>query len=98
MAGQTRAVLSTNGREYVGRKLLSREVFAQARQEYQRATANYASAHYPEFLGKFTVRNPGLRTTTFRKDEEFLDQAEIATTDWAECLRNTRQLRLRFLS
>jgi hypothetical protein len=44
--------------EYVGRKLLSREAFAQACQEYQHATANYASAHPPEFLGKFTVRKP----------------------------------------
>jgi hypothetical protein len=44
--------------EYVGRKLFSRQVFAQARKEYQRATANYASAHYPESLGKFTVRKP----------------------------------------
>jgi hypothetical protein len=44
--------------EYVGRKLLSKEAFAQARKEYQRATANYASAHCPEFLGKFTVRKP----------------------------------------
>ena len=27
---------------YVGRKLFSREVFAHARREYQRASANYA--------------------------------------------------------
>jgi hypothetical protein len=42
--------------EYVGRKLLSQELFRQARQEYEQATANYASAHYPEFLGKFSSK------------------------------------------
>lgn len=44
--------------EYVGRKLLSQEAFRQARQECEQATANYASAHYPQFLDKFTVRKP----------------------------------------
>ena len=40
--------------EYVGRKLLSPEAFAQARKEYQRATANYAPAHH----AGFTLRKP----------------------------------------
>jgi hypothetical protein len=44
--------------EYVGRKLLSHEVFAQARNEYERVTVNYAPVHYPRFLGKFTMRKP----------------------------------------
>src|SRR5215468_10425769 len=35
--------------EYVGRNLLSPEAFAKARQEYQRATANYAPAHHAGF-------------------------------------------------
>jgi hypothetical protein len=46
------------GAEYVGRKLLSQEAFAQARKEYVRATCNYASVHYPEYIGRFTVRKP----------------------------------------
>ena len=40
--------------EYVGRKLLSPEAFAQARKEYQRATANYAPPYQPPF----TLRKP----------------------------------------
>lgn len=42
------------GAEYVGRKLLSPKVFARARQEYQRATANYAPAYH----AGFTLRKP----------------------------------------
>ena len=42
------------GAEYVGRKLLSQELFAQARQEYQRVIANYA---LPLHAG-FTLRKP----------------------------------------
>ena len=40
--------------EYIGHKLLSPEAFAQARKEYQRATANYAPAHH----AGFTLRKP----------------------------------------
>jgi hypothetical protein len=43
--------------EYVGRKLLSKETFAQARKEYQRATANYA----PPYHASFTLRKPNER-------------------------------------
>ena len=43
--------------EYVGRKLLSPEAFAQARKEYQRATANYA----PPYHAGFTLRKPDER-------------------------------------
>jgi hypothetical protein len=42
--------------EYVGRELLSQELFARARKEYQEVTRNYAPAYYPDFLGKFTLR------------------------------------------
>jgi hypothetical protein len=43
--------------EYVGRKLLSSEAFAQARKEYQGATANYA----PPYHAGFTLRKPDER-------------------------------------
>jgi hypothetical protein len=43
--------------EYVGRKLLSQEVFAQARQEYKRVTANYT----PPYHAPFTRRKPDER-------------------------------------
>ena len=40
--------------EYVGRKLLLPDAIAQARKQYQRATANYAPAHH----AGFTLRKP----------------------------------------
>jgi hypothetical protein len=43
--------------EYVGRKLLSKEAFSQARKEYQRATANYASPYH----AGFTLHKPDER-------------------------------------
>ena len=40
--------------EYVGRKLLSHELFARARKEYQEVTRNCAPAHH----AGFTLRKP----------------------------------------
>ena len=45
------------GAKYVSRKLLSQEVFAQARKEFERATANYASPYH----AGFTLRKPDER-------------------------------------
>jgi hypothetical protein len=43
--------------EDVGRELLSKETFAQARKEYQPATGNYA----PPYHAGFTLRKPNER-------------------------------------
>jgi hypothetical protein len=45
------------GAKYVSRKLLSQEVFARARKEFERATANYASTYH----AGFTLRKPDER-------------------------------------